>query len=126
MSTGTVMGRWSVGVARWAARISAVALVLFWGSFFVAHLSWFANPHQLPPPWVFLVVGLHFLMLVGLLVGWKWEVAGALLALASAVPFFAVAAGRNFPWFALVTAVPSVLWLYCAWRERGRRGPQTG
>jgi hypothetical protein len=112
------MGRRLVVCARWAARISATALVLFWGAFFVAHLAWFANPQQLPPPWVFLVVGLHFLMLVGLLVGWKWELAGAVLALASEVPFFAVAAGRNFPLFALVTTVPSVLWLYCAWQER--------
>jgi hypothetical protein len=126
MSAETVMGRWSVGIARWAARLSAAALVLFWGSFFVAHLAWFADPQHLPPPWVFLVVGLHFLMLVGLLAGWKWELAGALLGLASAVPFFAVAAGRNFPWFTLVTAVPSVLWLYCTWRERGWRGARTG
>ena len=75
MSAETVMGRRLIGIARWAARILAAALVLFWGAFFVAHLAWFANPQQLPPPWVFLVVGLHFLMLVGLLVGWKWEFA---------------------------------------------------
>src|SRR5262245_29561409 len=101
MSTDTVMGRRVVLVARWAARIWATALVLFWGAFFVAHLAWFADPQHLPPPWVFAVVGLHFLMLVGLLAGWKWELAGAVVALASAVPFFAVAAGKNFPWFAL-------------------------
>jgi hypothetical protein len=126
MSAETVIGRRSVSIARWAARISAAALVLFWGSFFAAHLAWFANPQQLPPPWVFLVVGLHLLMPVGLLAGWKWEVAGALLALGSAAPFFAIAAGRNFLWFTLVTAVPSVLWLYCAWKERRWRGARIG
>jgi hypothetical protein len=124
MSSATVTGRTVVGVARWTARIWATALVLFWGVFFVEHLAWFTNPQQLPPLWVFLVVGLHFLMLAGLLVGWKWELAGALIALASSVPFFAVAAGRNFPLFVLVTAVPSVLWLYCAWQERRRHSPQ--
>jgi hypothetical protein len=118
MSSATVTNRRLVSVARWTARIWASALVLFWGSFFVAHLAWFADPQRLPPLWVFLVVGLHFLMLAGLLVGWKWELAGALIALASSVPFFAIAAGRNFPLFALVTAVPSALWLYCAWQER--------
>jgi hypothetical protein len=126
MLADTVTGRRVVGVARWAARISAAALVLFWGAYFVEHLAWFADPHQLPPPWVFVLVGLHFLMLVGLLVGWKWEVAGAVMALASSVPFFAAAAGRNFPWFASVTAVPSVLWLYCAWQERRWRRPRPG
>jgi hypothetical protein len=112
-----------VGVARRTARIWAAALVLFWGAFFVEHLAWFADPRRLPPLWVFLLVGLHFLMLAGLLAGWKWELAGAAVALASSVPFFAVAAGRNFPWFALVTAAPSALWLYCAWQERRWRSP---
>ena len=65
MLADTVTGRRVVGVARWAARISAAALVLFWGAYFVEHLAWFADPHQLPPPWVFVLVGLHFLMLVG-------------------------------------------------------------
>jgi hypothetical protein len=120
-----LLGRLVV-VARWVARISAAALVLFWGAFFLAHLAWFADPQQLPPLRVFLLVGLHFLMLVGLLVGWKWELAGALVALASSVPFFAAAAGRNFPLFALVTALPSVLWLYCVWQERRWRSPQPG
>jgi hypothetical protein len=113
-----VTGRRLVSIARWTARISASALVLFWGAFLVEHLEWFANPQRLPPLRVFLVVGLHFTMLVGLLVGWKWELTGAALALASSVPFFAATAGRNFPLFALMTAVPSVLWLYCTWQER--------
>ena len=123
MSAVTVTGRRVVSVARWAARIWASALVLFWGAFFVEHLAWFADPQRLPPSWVFLVVGLHFLMLVGLVIGWKWELAGAAVSLASSVPFFAVTAGRNFPLFALVTAVPSVQWLYCAWQERRWRSP---
>src|SRR5438270_13099928 len=118
MSAGTVTGGRLVGVARWAARISAAALVLFWGAFFVEHLAWFADPQRVPPPWVFLVVGLHFLMLAGLLAGWQWELAGATLALASSVPFFAFTAGRNFPLFTLLTAGPSLLWLYCAWHDR--------
>jgi hypothetical protein len=118
MSQGTAPGRRLVRVARWAARLSAAALVLFWGAFFVAHLSWFADPQRLPPVWVFLLVGLHLLMLIGLLAGSRWELPGAALVIASSVPFFAAAAGRNFLWFSLVTAVPAVLWLYCAWQDR--------
>ena len=121
MSADTVTGRGMVGVARWAARLWAAGLVLFWRAFFVEHVAWFADPQRLPPPWVFLLAGLHFLMLVGLLIGWKWELAGAVVALASSLPFFATAAGRNFPLFTLVAAGPSVLWLYCAWHDRRRR-----
>jgi hypothetical protein len=116
ISSATLTSRRLVSVARWTARIGAAALALFWGAFFVEHLEWFADPQRLPPPWVFVVVGL--------LAGWKWELAGAIVALASSVPFFAVTAGRNFPLFALVTAVPSVLWLYCAWQERRWRSPR--
>jgi hypothetical protein len=126
MSTGTVMVRRLVVVARWVARISAAALVLLWGAFFLEHLAWFADPQHFPPLRVFLLVGLHFLMLVALLAGWKWELAGAVVALATSVPFFAATAGRNFLWFALVTAVPSALWLYCAWQERRGRSRQLG
>jgi hypothetical protein len=126
MSKGTVMVRRLVVIARWVARIWAAALALLWGAFFLEHLEWFADPQHFPPPWVFLLVALHFLMLVGLLVGWKWELAGAIVALAASVPFFAATAGRNFLWFALVTAVPSALWLYCAWQQRRWRSPQPG
>jgi hypothetical protein len=89
-------------------------------------LAWFADPQRFPPVRVFLLVGLHFLMLVGLLAGWKWELAGAVVTLASSVPFFAATAGRNFLYFALVTAVPSALWFYCAWQDRRWRTRQPG
>ena len=48
MSAGTVTSRRLVVVARWAARLWAAALVLFWGAFFVEHLAWFADPQRLP------------------------------------------------------------------------------
>ena len=107
-------GAWGVELAlRWLARGLSGALFLFWGAFFVAHLGWFADPARLPPAWVCLTVGLHFLMLLGFLVGWKWELPGALLVLAAAWPFFWVAAGPNFLLFAAVSSLPAVLWLAC-------------
>jgi len=113
-------------VARWVARGWAAAVFLLWGAFFLEHLAWFADPRHLPPPRVLLLVGLHFLMLMGLLAGWRLELVGAVVTLTTAVPFFAVTAGRNFPWFTLVTVVPSALWLYCVWQERKWRRPHSG
>jgi hypothetical protein len=110
-----------VVAARWVARGSGVVLFLFWGSFFVHHLSWFTDPDRWPPMWVFAFQGLHLLMLAGLVVGWRWELLGGALVLLPAAPFFVLAAGPNAPLFFAVTAVPAVLWLYCAWRAgRGR------
>jgi hypothetical protein len=109
-------------VVRWAARLLGGGLALLWGAFFVEHLEWFADPRQLPPAWVILTVGLHGLMVLGLVLAWRWERFGAVLALGAAVPFFWVAAGRNFVPFVLVTALPPALWLYCDWHRRRARG----
>jgi hypothetical protein len=113
----SVPGR-DVLALRWAARALSVVLFLLWGAFFVEHLrEWFADPAHLPPPYVFAMQGLHGLFLLGLLVGWRWELLGAGMILAAAVPFFWFAAGSNFLLFASVTCLPAVLWLYCATRE---------
>jgi hypothetical protein len=126
MKPPTLTGNGGVGAARWAARLLGGCLALLWGAFLVEHLEWFADPRQLPPAWVTLTVGLHALMVLGLLLAWRWERLGAVLALGTAVPFFWVAAGRNFVPFVLVTALPPVLWLYCDWHDRRARGAGAG
>ena len=113
-----------VVVLRWIARLWALAMFLLWGAFFVEHLEWFTDPRGWPPPSVFALVSLHFLMLVGLALGWRWEVLGGSLALVSAIVFFSLAAGANAPVFIATIAVPAVLWLYCAWREHGPAAPE--
>lgn len=117
---------WVVAV-RWLARGLAAALVLFWGMFFVEHLAWFAEPAKVPLG-VWGMQALHLAMLVGLVVGWRWELAGALLVAASSIPFFWFAAGKNFIWFSLVTLAPAALWLVLVqWdRPAGRVSQQAG
>jgi hypothetical protein len=107
-----------VATLRWAARSLAFALLVFWGAFFVEHLAWFTRPGRLPPPWAILVQGLHGMMLVGLLAGWRWEVPGALLVLAGAVSFFWAAAGANFFLVTAFTCSPAVLLLTVHLAER--------
>jgi hypothetical protein len=115
---------WTLGV-RWLARLLAVGLVLFWGTFFVAHLSWFFTGEGLPPPEVFALQGLHLLLLVGLLAGWRWELAGGLLVLLASLTFFWFAAGSNFVLFAGVTSLPGLLWVGLSEVERRRRAAVT-
>jgi len=110
-------GAGAVERLRWVARLLGAGLFLFWGAFFVEHLAWFTDPGRWPPPWVFLVQGLHLLLLVGLLLAWKRELLGGALILAAAVPFFWITAGRNFALFTLATSVPAALWLYCGWHH---------
>jgi hypothetical protein len=108
-----------VPVVRWVARALGLALALFWGAFFVAHLAeWYTDPRGWPPAWVTGQMALHGLMVLGLLLAWRWEVLGAMLTLGAAVPFFWFAAGRNFVPFVLITGLPPLLWLLCAWHDR--------
>jgi hypothetical protein len=97
-------------------------LLLFWGAFFIEHLGWFMHPGSLPPPKVFLMQGLHLMMLLGFVIGWRWELAGGILILAGALPFFAFAAGERFLVFAAVTALPAALWIVNGlWTARQKR-----
>ena len=109
-------------VIRWTARILALGLSVFWGAFFLEHLSeWFLHPAQgLPPFWVWLMMLAHLGILLGMLALWKWEVGGSLLALAAALTFFGglsikeMLAGHRYGTFLVflaVTILPPVLTL---------------
>lgn len=109
---------------RWSARLVAVLLFLLWGAFFVEHTGdYFSHPGKLPPPWVLGLHGLHFALLVGLLIGWRWELAGGLLVVAATLTFFPMVAGVRAGWFIAVTIIPGILWLICAWRTAAATGP---
>jgi hypothetical protein len=103
-------------IARWIARILALSLFFFWGLFFLEHLwEWFIRPYpQTPPLKVFIGQTLHFLVLAGLLIGFRWELTGALLTIIASVLFFADKA----PLFILPTMVPALLYLYCWYKNR--------
>lgn len=118
MTADRTSSRIAVSVIRWTARLFALGFALFWGAFLVEHLAWVTDPAGWPPWWVIGLMALHALMLIGLLVGLRWERTGAILTLATATPFFCAAAGRHFLPFLLVTALPPLLWLLVAWLER--------
>jgi hypothetical protein len=108
-----------VPLTRWGGRLLGLLLLLFWGAFFVEHLSeWFIRPFPRHPPLkICFYMGLHFLILAGLLLAWRWEVAGSLLVIGSSLVFFQHVAGANFPLFFGVTAVPAFLLLFCGWQD---------
>ncbi len=96
---------------RWAARILTIPVFLFWGAFFLEHMEWFSNPSKLPPLHVFLSMGAHGMILVGLALSWKWEKIGSIVTIAAATVFFAKAAGPNFILFTFLTSIPSIMFL---------------
>lgn len=106
---------------RWAARILTIPVFLFWGAFFLEHMAWFSDPSKLPPIHVFLSMGAHGLILVGLALSWKWEKIGSIVTIAAAAVFFAKAAGPNFILFTALTSIPSIMFLVLRYIES--RGP---
>lgn len=124
MSTNNVRRRVAVLSVRWVARLWAGALFLFWGAFFVEHLAeWFSNAAQAPPARVVALISMHGVFLVGLLIGWRWELVGGVMALIAGVSFFMQAGGANGPFFSLVSVIPAIAWIGLAIDERLRRAP---
>jgi hypothetical protein len=102
--------RWSLpSVLEWAGRLSALALALFWGAFFIEHLSeWFMRGDgRVPPPFVWFAQILHLAMLCGLLLTLIKPLPGALAILLTSLAFFGWI--RAFPSIAAVNLIPVAL-----------------
>lgn len=115
-------------LARWVARGLAVCLFLFWGAFFIEHIrEWFVAPFPSHPPLkVCLIVAMHALLLVGLVLTLRWELAGSLIVLVAGDVFFFAVAGKSALLFFGVTALPALLSLWCWWhRHRNAATPRT-
>jgi hypothetical protein len=72
----------SVSLVRWGARILSGLIVLFFGFFLVAHLIGEQGQASRPLVWEdYVILAALVVSLVGLLLAWKWEFAGAAIAL---------------------------------------------
>ena len=117
-----------VSVVRWTARIWGTTVALFWGVFLLEHLvEWFNPSTGLPPLQVWLLQGLHFLMVAALLAAWRYELIGGLLALAASIPFFVAVAGPQVWMFFLITTPPAIAFIWCgvlsSWPRRVMGSP---
>jgi hypothetical protein len=109
-----------IGFLYWSARVLAVLVFLFWGAFFLEHLTWFFKPGaEWPPAQVWLLQLAHLAMLIGLLVLLRWELAGSALTIIAALVFFFFVAGRQFPLFFAVTSLPAILALVARALDHG-------
>lgn len=112
-------------VMRWTARVLAlgavglfVAFVAVSGSTVLPALSW-SNPQGIP-----LLIVL-FLALVGVVIAWRWEMIGGLMAVAGALGIMGLVclgSGGDMllcaVFFTLPILVAGVLYLGCCWRTR--------
>jgi hypothetical protein len=107
---------------RWIARVWSAISVLFLAAFLVEHFEWFTVPGQWPPANVTVAVCFHALIIVGLLLAWRWERSGGLLAILAAIGFFLAAGGRaEMALVVALLAAPGLLFMIVGWNAvRGR------
>ena len=83
---------------RWSARVLSALIVVFFGFFLIAHLVGDQGQASRPMVWNdYVILTSLVISLVGLVLAWKWELAGAALTLIA----IAVCAAMN--WYVLVS-----------------------
>src|SRR5688500_932211 len=111
----------SVAVVRWSARILSGLIVLFFGFFLVAHLIGDQGQASRPLGWSdYVILATLVVSLVGLLLAWKWEFAGAAIALI-AIMVCAVVNWRVLVSPGTLIPITSVLYLIAWWMSHASR-----
>ena len=105
-------GHKGIVVLRWTARGFGLLLFLFWGGFFLEHIiEWFIKPlPQTPPLKIWIDQILHFILLAGFILSFKWELLGSIFILVSCALFFP--RKEAIPYM-FITMVPGVMFLVC-------------
>ncbi len=104
-----------VAVVRWSARILSGLIVLFFGLFLVAHLIGDQGRASRPLAWSdYVILVTVVVSLVGLLLAWKWEFAGAAIALI-AILVCAVVNWRVLVFPGALIPITSVLYFLSWW-----------
>lgn len=104
-------------IVRWTARILSILILLFWGYFIAAHLLGGASQPSRPlTTYDSIQLVMMALWLAGLAVAWRWELAGAVMALAGSLVGGLI--NPQAMGLALVPAVPAVLFLCCGWMSQ--------
>jgi hypothetical protein len=111
MSLQTAFRSTLARTCKWGGRVTALVLFLFWGAFFVEHLSELLrhSDGQYAPGWVWRQQFAHFAMLAGLAIMLKWERIGSLVLVIATIGFFAGIGFPGFPYIALLNLIPVVL-----------------
>ena len=110
-------------VCRWTARLIGTLMVLL--IIVIAIGEGMPNPFTQPP-----AVQIGFLalamILIGILAGWRWELAGGILSLAGWCLFVgSVVGAKRLNVFISLLALPGILYLISAWlrRQNKRHAP---
>ena len=100
---------------RWGARVLGALIVVFFGFFLIAHLVGDQGQPSRPLMWNdYVILTSIVISLAGLLLAWKWELAGA------AITLIAIAVCASVNWNILVSPgalipLTAAFFLSCRW-----------
>lgn len=115
------MNKSAVIVVRWVARVISVPVLLYCGFFLVANLIGINEPPSLPHNMRdFIGLTALIVSLAGLVVAWKWEVAGAAVTLVAVLIGIVINPIGLLSWLAAIP-VDALLFLLCGWMSRTGR-----
>ena len=106
----------SASICQWMARVGGTLLVIL--AVMIAIGEGMPNPFTQPP-----AVQIGFLalamILIGILAGWRWELAGGIISLAGWCLFVGSVIGiKRLNVFVSLLALPGILYLISAWLRR--------
>lgn len=111
----------TITVVRWSARILSALIVLFFGFFLLAHLVGDQGGASRPLDWSdYVILATLVVSLAGLLLAWKWEFAGAAIALVAILVCAVVNWVLVFP--GALLPISSVLYLIAWWIDYSNLG----
>lgn len=108
-----------LSIIRWVARIGGVAYLAFFLLFFIGETI---SPSQETNPMTFSeMVGMAFVFayFAGLVLAWKWEGPGALIAIGGAIAFSVTI--QEYSLLVVIMVAPGLLFLVCWLISRGLR-----
>jgi hypothetical protein len=116
----------AVTALRWVARIFGTFLAAIFLFFFIAEFITDVGSHHSDAGHLAVII-LFLLGQFGILIAWRWEGIGGMLAAIGVVLCFLinllwVHAEKN-PGFVLIWLLPAFLFLYCWWQTRKRVQP---
>lgn len=114
----------AITILRWIARIPGALMGLLFVFMVVGEtISPPPNhPNETLTGDTVMQLSFTFIGILGLLLAWRWEMAGGILAL---VAFAALGAvnPHTVPWPLLAFIIPAVIFIFTAWLSRRHRGP---
>jgi hypothetical protein len=108
----------TINIVRRIAYIASALLFALWGMIFIKQTSALFQSYALAdiPALIWIVQGLHLVLLTGYILIYKRPLLGAILIFVSGIIFFAFTGGENTLLYTLVSMIPVYLvvflWLY--------------